>query len=225
MTARRLHRLAGLVLLLPMFGWAATGALFFLKPGYDDAYSSLTVKTYPLDAPVAVKAPADWLEVRYLRTVLGPHLLARTATDWRQFDPVTLEPRPAPGEADVRALLREAISANPSRYGTIEAIEGTNATTTTGARLNLDWNQLSLSQRGRDTDRIDWFYKVHYLQWTGIAAIDDVLGLTGLVLIVVLSVLGARLLLRPMAVRRNREQSRSQGRPGDQTGLQRIDTD
>ena len=99
MTARRLHRLAGLVLLLPMLGWAATGAIFFIKPGYDEAYSSLTVKTYPLEAPLAVKAPADWLEVRYLRTVLGPHLLARTTAGWRQFDPVTLAPKPAPGEA------------------------------------------------------------------------------------------------------------------------------
>jgi hypothetical protein len=70
---------------------------------------------------------------------------------------------------------------------------------------------LSLSQRGRDTDRIDWFYKVHYLQWTGIAAIDDVLGLTGLSLIVVLSVLGGRLLLRPAAVRRSH--TRSTDRP------------
>jgi hypothetical protein len=192
------------VLLLPMFGWAATGAIFFLKPGYEDAYSSLTVKTYPLEAPLAVTVPAGWLEVRYLRTVLGPHLLARTATSWRQFDPETLTPRPAPGEADMRVLLTEAIAANRSRYGAITSIEGTSATTSTGATVTLDWNRLSLSQRGRDTDRIDWLYKVHYLQWTGIAAVDDVLGLTGLTLIVVLSVLGVRLLLRPMAVRRAR---------------------
>jgi len=196
MTARRLHRLAGLVLLLPMLGWAATGAIFFIKPGYDEAYSSLTVKTYPLEAPLAVKAPADWLEVRYLRTVLGPHLLARTTTGWRQFDPVTLAPKPAPGEADVRALLTDAIAANPSRYGAISAIDATTATTATGARLTLDWNRLSLSQRGRDTDRIDWFYKVHYLQWTGIATVDRVLGLAGLALVVVLSLLGVRLLLK-----------------------------
>lgn len=211
MTARRLHRLAGLVLLLPMFGWAATGAVFFLKPGYDDAYSSLTVKTYPLEAPLAVKAPPDWLEVRYLRTALGSHLLARTTEGWRQFEPSSLAPRPDPGEADVRALLKEAIAANPSRYGTIETINGTSATTSTGATVTLDWNRLSLSQRGRDTDRIDLFYKVHYLQWTGIAAIDGVLGLTGLTLIVVLSLLGGRLLLRPPAVRRSRTRSTDQG--------------
>jgi hypothetical protein len=205
MTARRLHRLAGLVLLLPMLGWATTGAIFFLKPGYDEAYSPLAVKTHPIGAPLTVNAPADWLEVRYLRTALGPHLLARTTTGWRQLDPVTLAPRPAPGEADVRTLLTEAIADNPSRYGAITAIDGSTATTATGARLSLDWNRLSLSQRGLDTDRIDWFYKVHYLQWTGIAVVDGVLGLTGLALIVVLSLLGARLLLRPMAVRRARQ--------------------
>jgi len=76
--------------------------------------------------------------------------------------------------------------------------------TSTGATVTFDWNRLSVSQRSRDTDRIGWFYKVHYLQWTGIAAVDRVLGLTGLTLIVVLSVLGARLLLRPAAVRRTR---------------------
>jgi len=207
MTVRRLHRLAGLVLLLPMLGWAATGAIFFIKPGYDEAYSSLTVKTYPLAASLAVKASADWLEVRYLRTALGPHLLARTTAGWRQFDPVTAAPRPAPAEADVRTLLNEAIAADPSRYGAILFIDGTNATTATGARLSFDWNQLSLSQRGRDTDRIDWLYKVHYLQWTGIAAFDQALGLIGLALIVVLSLLGACLLLRPAAVRRSRTRS------------------
>ena len=204
MTARRLHRLAGLVLLLPMIGWSATGAIFFLKPGYEEAYSALAVKTYPLATPLAVTTPADWLEVRYLRTVLGPHLVARTAEGWRQFDPVTLAARPAPGEADLRLLLTEAIAGNPVRYGAIMTIAGTSAMTSTGATVTFDWNRLSVSQRSRDTDRIDWFYKVHYLQWTGIAAVDRVLGLTGLTLIVVLSVLGARLLLRPAAVRRTR---------------------
>jgi len=205
MTARRVHRLAGLLLLLPMLGWASTGAIFFLKPGYDEAYSSLAVKTYPIAAPLSVSTPADWVEVRYVRTALGPHLLARTTAGWRQFDPMTLALRPPPGEADVRTLFSEAIAANPSRYGAIATIDGTTATTATGARLTLDWNRLSLSQRGADTDRIDWFYKVHYLQWTGIATIDRVLGLTGLTLIVVLSLLGARLLLRPVAARPARD--------------------
>jgi len=196
MTARRVHRLAGLLLLLPMLGWASTGAIFFLKPGYDEAYSSLAVKTYPIAAPLTVSTPADWLEVRYVRTALGPHLLARTTAGWRQFDPMTLALRPPPGEADVRTLFSEAIAANPSRYGAIATIDGTTATTATGARLTLDWNRLSLSQRGADTDRIDWLYRMHYLQWTGHRTLDRLIAVLGLLLIWVVMIPGIVLFVR-----------------------------
>ncbi len=67
------------------------------------------------------------------------------------------------------------------------------ARTTTGVEVTLDWNRLALQQRGRDTDRIDALYRVHYLQWTGVDALDKVLGLLGLVLLVALAYLGARL--------------------------------
>jgi hypothetical protein len=58
----------------------------------------------------------------------------------------------------------------------------------------LDWNKLSLFQRGKDTDRIDLLYKIHYLQWTGIKPLDKVLGMLGILLVLALSALGARLL-------------------------------
>jgi hypothetical protein len=53
-----------------------------------------------------------------------------------------------------------------------------------------------LSQRGRDTDRIDALYRIHYLQWTGSQAMDKVLGFLGLSLVVALTGLGARLAFR-----------------------------
>ena len=62
--------------------------------------------------------------------------------------------------------------------------------------VTFDWNRLSLQQRGRDTDRIDLLYKVHYLQWTGQKTADKVLGLAGLTLLIVLTLLGARLAFR-----------------------------
>lgn len=49
MKTRKLHRVIGLVMLLPLFGWAITGFIFFLKPGYEGAYELLQLKTYSVD--------------------------------------------------------------------------------------------------------------------------------------------------------------------------------
>ena len=141
-----------------------------------------------------------WLEARTLRTVLGNHLLVRTSDGWSHLDPATLRPRPLPGDADLRALLGDAIAADTARYGRIASLErgdgGTaSATTTTGVAIDLDWRTLSLSQSGRDTRRIDALYRVHYLQWTGIAAVDRALGVIGLVSLLALAVFGLRLAL------------------------------
>ena len=183
-------------MLLPFVGWAITGAIFFIKPGYGGAYEALAIKTYPIETTVTLPSNPAWLEARYLKTVLGEHLLVRTSSGWKHLDPKTLEERPAPTEPEVRALLTDAFTANPERYGHIASVDGTSVTTDTGVRVTLSWTRLALSQRGRDTDRIDGIYKIHYLQWTGNAAVDKVLGGVGLVLIVVLSALGVLLLLR-----------------------------
>jgi len=193
---RTLHRLAGIVMLLPFLGWAATGIVFFTKPGYGAAYDALPIKAYPLEEPIAVRADPAWREVRYLRTILGPHLLVRTGGGWSQLDPVSLQPRTAPPDGDVQRLLADAFTANPARYGRIVNLAGGVATTDTGAVITFDWNRLSLQQRGRDTDRIDFIYKIHYLQWTGHKAADRILGLVGLTLLIALTLLGARLAIR-----------------------------
>ena len=183
-------------MLMPFVAWAITGAIFFLKPGYGGAYETIAIKTYPLETAVTLPSSPTWFEARYLRTVLGEHLVVRTAGGWKHLDPKTLEDRPAPAESELRALVGDAFTANPERYGRIVSVDGLSVTTDTGVRVTLNWTRLALSQRGRDTDRIDGIYKIHYLQWTGIAAVDKVLGAVGLVLILVLSALGVSLLLR-----------------------------
>lgn len=193
MKIRQLHRITGLVMLLPLVAWAVTGAFFFLKPGYSGAYDILQVKTYPLDAPIAVQPDPSWLEVRFEKTVLGEHLLARTPQGWMHNDPRTLQPRPEPSVDDIRLLVTDAFSANPGRYGHITAIDGHNITTDTGVSVSLDWKRLALAQHGKDTDRIDAIYKIHYLQWTGVTSLDKVLGGAGILLVLALSVFGARL--------------------------------
>lgn len=204
MKTRKLHRIVGLVMLLPLFGWAITGFIFFVKPGYQGAYELLQLKTYPLDGGnLVLKADPSWLEFRCFKTILGNHLIVRTAQGWQHLDPATLAVKAKPTDEEIKTLLLDAFSANPERYGQVSAIEGGTATTTTDVRVALNWNRLSLQQTGRDTDRIDWLYKIHYLQWTGVKWLDKILGMVGLALIVTLSFLGLMLQRKPPQVRKS----------------------
>lgn len=180
-------------MLLPLIGWAVTGAVFFLKPGYADAYELLQIKTYPLETNFAIETDASWTEVRLVKTILGEHLLARTSRGWLHLDLYSRQPWPEPTADDIDSLVTDAISGNPQRYGRVAGIQGNKITTDTGVRIDLDWERLALTQTGKDTDRINLLYKVHYLQWTGVDAVDRVLGALGIVLVISLSVLGARL--------------------------------
>jgi hypothetical protein len=193
MRIRKLHRIIGLVLVVPFLGWVITGLVFFIKPGYSGAYELLQPKTYPLDAAVSVRADPTWLEFRCFKTILGSHLLARTSEGWLHLDPANLRQKENPTEDEIRLLLADAFSANPARYGHISGISSHTIVTDTNARITLDWKRLSFQQRGSDTDRIDLLYRIHYLQWTGITVIDRVLGPVGLFLVFLLSVLGVRL--------------------------------
>lgn len=193
MKIRALHRVIGIILLLPFFGWALTGLVFFIKPGYEGAYEVLSPKTYPLERPLTINPDPTWLEFRYLKTALGEHLLVRTDAGWSHLNPADGRPRGGPTEDEIRTLLKDAFSANPRRYGNISKVSGETASTDTGVEVTVDWKRLSLQQRGTDTDRIDLLYKVHYLQWTGVTLIDRVVGITGIALVLALTVLGVRL--------------------------------
>jgi hypothetical protein len=191
MKARKLHRCIGIILLLPFFGWAITGLVFFIKPGYAAAYEVLSPRTYPLTGALPINPDPAWLEFRYFRTVLGDHLLVRTGKGWQHLNPTDKQARPMPNESEVKVLLKDAFSANPSRYGNISRVSGATVWTDSGVEVNIDWNRMSFQQRGRDTDRIDLLYRVHYLQWTGIKKVDRIVGFAGLMLVMALTTLGA----------------------------------
>src|SRR5262245_2069467 len=123
MKTRALHRITGLVMLLPLIGWAVTGAVFFLKPGYAGAYETLQVKSYPLEGSLTLQTDPTWTEVRFLNTVLGEHLLARTSKGWVHLNQ-SLTPRPEPSPDEIRTLVADAISANAERYGQIKNVDG-----------------------------------------------------------------------------------------------------
>jgi hypothetical protein len=191
MKVRKLHRAIGIVLLLPFFGWAITGLVFFIKPGYAAAYEVLSPRTYPLAGASPINPDPAWLEFRYFRTVLGDHLLVRTDSGWGHLNPMDKQPRTMPSESDMKLLLKDAFSANPSRYGNISRVSGETVWTDTGVEVNIDWKRMSLQQKGKDTDRIDLLYRIHYLQWTGLKRVDKIIGFTGLALVMILTILGA----------------------------------
>jgi hypothetical protein len=197
MKTRSLHKIVGLTLLIPFLAWIFTAMVFYLKPGYAEAYAFLEPKTYPLTEYVSIHAmDSTWLELKYMKTILGTHVLVLTKEGWMQLESTTLHPRGKPNNEEMKKLLNDAFSQNPQRYGEVASISNDTIMTTTGIQVSLDWNGLKLYQRGPDTDRIDLLYKIHYLQWTGIRTLDKILGPLGLTLVFLLSILGIRLAIK-----------------------------
>lgn len=190
---RRIHKLLGLLMLAPLLLWGITGLVFLVKPGYDGAYEQLAPRFYPLDLPAAIKGPDTWSQVRLLRTVLGDHLLVQEEGAWRHLDPVTQSVRAPPSEDAFLSLVSDAIRHNPGRYGRVTSIEGATALTDTGVEITLDWDTLSLRQKGNDTRTIQALYRIHYLQWTPSSELNVVLGALGIALLLTLSLVGLRL--------------------------------
>jgi hypothetical protein len=193
---KHLHRILGIILLLPLLGWALTGSVFFIKPGYSDAYQPLVIKTYPIDTSWTIDTAKHWQDVRLVKTILGTHLLVTTDGKTKHLNPYTLEEKALPSSHQLTVLIEDAISPNQARYGSITAIKDGVATTDTAVTITLDWNTLKLTQRGQDTELINLIYKIHYLQWTPYAAINQVLGFVGLFLLMALTVLGAMIVVK-----------------------------
>lgn len=193
MNRRKLHRLTGILLLLPFVAWASTAVFFLVRPAYEQAYEQLAVRQLPLSEPYTIVPAAEWEEFRLFRTVLGDHLMVREAKRWQHLNAATLEPWPQPDYGSLQRLLEDAFSANPSRYGHIQTIENNTAVTDTGVQITINWDVMSLYQTGRDTYWINKVYDIHYLRWTGYRPFDDVFGLFGLFLLMYMTYSGARM--------------------------------
>lgn len=192
----RIHRFLGWCLILPFFVWAFTGLVFFIKPGYQAAFSYLTVKTYPISNAVQLTPQPEWQEIKLLQTVLGPHLMVKQSDRWQQLNLTDFTVRPQPSADDLLRLIKDAMSVDSKRYGEQLLKTEQGFVTDTGVQIQLDWASLSLSQQGKDTELINNLYKAHYLQWTGQKTLDQVLGVIGLVLLMLTTVVGVRLLIR-----------------------------
>ena len=195
MIIRKQHRLLGGILLLPFIAWSLTGVFFLVRPAYEQAYSVLSPKTYSADQ-INISAQPEWQEMRLLKTVLGLHLLVKQEGGWQQLDPDSLEVRATPVESDVVSFVEDAISQDTLRYGELLPGESDPFRTSTGVTIAVNWDSLSLYQQGLDTRWIDRIYRIHYLQWTGIAFLDTILGVAGLLLLLLMTVTGSAMLLR-----------------------------
>lgn len=193
---RRFHRVVGWVLVLPFIAWSLTGIFFLVRPAYQDAYAPLLIRSYPQEQMIQLPISDNWLEFRYLKSILGPHLLVRTSNGWLHLNPVSTEDYIVPTRIELAALVNDAMDANRARYGQISGGSDLTFLTDTGAEITVDWNKLSLSQRGRDTYWINQVYDIHYLRWTGISWADKILGVAGLLLLILMTVTGIRLLLK-----------------------------
>ncbi len=179
-----------------IFVWAFTGLVFFIKPGYQAAFSYLTVKTYPISNAVQLTPQPEWQEIKLLQTVLGPHLMVKQSDRWQQLNLTDFTVRPQPSADDLLRLIKDAMSVDSKRYGEQLLKTEQGFVTDTGVQIQLDWASLSLSQQGKDTELINNLYKAHYLQWTGQKTLDQVLGVIGLVLLMLTTVVGVWLLIR-----------------------------
>lgn len=197
----KIHRTLALILLLPMLGWVITGAIFMLKPGYDEAYEQIRIKTYSIDRAFTLPVNESWLQVRYLKTILGYHLLVEKTNGQVHLNPETGYTLPEPGQKEMEELINDAISVNRERYGEVVDYRNHLFVTDTGVEISFDWNSLSISQSGRDTRFIDRLYKIHYLQWFGHDRMNNAFGALGLLTLLILMLYG---LLSYITIRKDR---------------------
>lgn len=179
-----------------MIGWTLTGIIFFIKPGYGDAYKQLAVKTYPIEKSITIAPQSDWQEIRLVQTILGKHILVKVNGSVQHLDANSFMPTQLPSEDALKTLIDDAISHNRTRYGKVLSYSDGLAQTTTGVEVTLDWQSLRLSQKGGDTQLINTLYKIHYLQWTSNSVLNQILGIAGLILLFSLTVLGIRLTIK-----------------------------
>lgn len=193
MNSRKIHKIIGLILILPMLGWTLTGIIFFIKPGYNGAYEQLAFKTYPLEKSFSIPASKTWKEVRLIKSILGYHLLVKSEGKTEHLDPVSLLPKAMPSELQYKYLLQDSLSGNKERYGEVLDINGDIASTSNDIEIKLNWNNFTLYQKGQDTKLINLLYKIHYLQWTPFKAFNQLVGIVGLLLLITLTFFGIKL--------------------------------
>ena len=208
MTWAKAHRWLAIGLVALLTVWSVTGLLFHLKPGWSRAYDQLAperggpLRLAGLVSPATIGDQVTALEL--IDTALGPLYRVSTSAGGSLVDAATGRRRSPLTDADARVLVLDAVSRSPHRaaYGELASTEAHGDTFVLvfagGQTAELGRSDARLSQRGPDTDRIDWLYRIHYLQWTGNKTVDRAFALLGLALIWAVVIPGLVLFVRRM---------------------------
>lgn len=200
------HRWLAIVLVVLLAVWSVTGLLFHLKPGWSRAYDTLSAERGGALHPGTLAAPSvvgdGVTSFELIDTALGPLYRVTSAAGPALFDAQTGARRSPLTLEDAKTLALDAVgrSAHAAAYGTIETAdrrgEAAVIAFSGGATVEVSLADARMSQRGADTDRIDWLYRIHYLQWTGNRSVDKVLAMGGLALIWTVVIPGLVLFVR-----------------------------
>ncbi len=211
MSWAKVHRWLAIVLVVLLAVWSVTGLLFHLKPGWSRAYDMLSAERGgPLHPGKLVALATIGDEVTGLElidTALGPLYRVTTPAGGSLVDASTGLRRSPLSEADARTLALDAVarSRHQAAYGELATItahgEVWSLRFTGGQTIELGTTDARISQRGSDTERIDWLYRIHYLQWTGNKTIDRAFAMFGLALIWAVIVPGLVLFVRRLWAR------------------------
>ncbi len=211
MSWAKVHRWLAIVLVVLLAVWSVTGLLFHLKPGWDRAYDQLAAERGgPLHPGALVTLATIGDEVTGLElidTALGPLYRVTTSTGGSLVDASTGQRRSPLTEPDARTLALDAISRSRHQalYGELASITARGEQFVLqfsgGQTVELGRSDARISQRGPDTDRIDWLYRIHYLQWTGNKTIDRGFAMFGLALIWAVIIPGLVLFVRRLRAR------------------------
>jgi hypothetical protein len=206
MSWAKVHRWLAIFLVVLLVVWSVTGLLFHLKPGWARAYDMLSAERRGPLRPGSLVAPSvvgdEVTSLALIDTALGPLYRVTSAAGPALYDAKTGARRSPLSLADAKLLAADAISrsAHASDYGEIATAEVRGDTAVLelsgGATVEVGLSDARMSQRGGDTDRIDWLYRIHYLQWTGNQAVDKVLAIGGLALIWAVVIPGLVLFVR-----------------------------
>lgn len=193
MTWAKAHRWLAIVLVVLLVVWSVTGLLFHLKPGWARAYDMLAAERGGPMQPSKLVALSsvgdDIIGLEVIDTALGPLFRVATSQGSSLIDATTGAKKSPLSLADARTLVADAItrSSHASAYGAFESADLRDAEVVLaysgGQTIEVRRDDARISQRGGDTDRIDWLYRIHYLQWTGNKTFDRAFAIGGLALI------------------------------------------
>ncbi len=216
---RRIHRILGPILALPLILWMVTGLLFHIKHRYTEAYEVLAVPRASADWAQARMSPGDVIGrgLAAAPLVLEMHPTGRIAYFGKQGNrPVAIDA--TTGEILIEASVETARlwvasalakSSNRQRYGSelsaqvtsmVSARTGTKNPALAmefsgGKNVQVDLITGEITQTGALNQFIDATYRLHYLQWTPWNAVNIALVLCSIPLILFLALTGLRMAL------------------------------